>query len=44
VPTRIITADRSDNLQELCHGRQLEILHKPIDPAKMARFLNGIET
>jgi two-component system, sensor histidine kinase len=43
LPTRIITADRSEKLRQLCRERQLEIMHKPIDPTALSRFLTSVE-
>ncbi len=42
LPTRIISADRSSKLRKLCIERQLEIMHKPFDPAELARFLKDV--
>lgn len=42
LPARIITADRSKELQKLCLERQLEIMPKPIDPAALASFLTSV--
>ena len=44
LPTRIITADRSEALLTRCVERQIKIIPKPIDPAKLIDFLTGIKT
>ena len=44
LPTRIITADRSDDLRRLCQERELEIMYKPIDPVALGRFLTSVGT
>lgn len=42
LPTRIITADRSEEFQLQCLERQLEVMYKPIEPAALANFLSII--
>jgi len=42
LPTRIITADRSEEFQLQCLERQLEVMYKPIEPAALASFLSII--
>jgi len=44
LPTRIITADRSSALHNLCLERRLEIMHKPFDPAELASFLKSVNS
>jgi len=44
LPTRIISADRSEALLERCVERKIKIISKPIDPAKLIDFLTGIKT
>ena len=44
LPTRIITADRSSELQARCAERQIEIIAKPIDALDLMAFLTEIRT
>jgi two-component system, sensor histidine kinase len=44
LPTRIISADRSEDLLHRCVERQIEIISKPIDPLAIAAFLTEVQT
>lgn len=43
LPTRVITADRSEALLDRCEARQIKIIPKPIDPVELIEFLAGVK-
>ena len=42
IPARIVSADRSVELRQMCSARGVELLSKPIDPKSLEQFLVSV--